>query len=530
MVNPFDGQEVWFLTGSQHLYGEETLQQVAEQSQRVASALDTADEVPVRVVWKPVLTDAAAIRRAMGEANEDARCLGVITWMHTFSPAKMWLTGLDALRKPLLHLHTQADAALPWATIDMDFMNLNQAAHGDREYGFVLTRLRVPRTTVAGHADNPRVRARIGSWARAAAGAAAARDLRVARFGDNMRNVAVTEGDKVEAEIRFGMSVNTWGVNDLVAAVDAVGDKAVDALVEEYGDLYEMDAAVAPRRGEARGRALPGPHRGGAARIPGRRRLRRLHHQLRGPRRPAPAARPGRTTADGRRLRIRRRGRLEDRGAAAGAQGRRRRAGRGHVLHGGLHLRPGVGHPEDPGGAHARGVSDHHRRTAAGGGSPPVDRRTRGPGPPGVHRRTRRRRGDRLVRPGRPLPVGGERDRRRRTRRAASEPARRPRGLAAAPELRGRHRGLADRGRPAPHGAHHRPGRRGARPTSPRSSAPSSCSSTPRPPAAACSRSCGGAPPTTGWPSGYDRLRPVPRCGTRCSGATSRSPMPAWPP
>ena len=246
MVNPFDGQEVWFLTGSQHLYGEETLQQVAEQSQRVASALDTADEVPVRVVWKPVLTDAAAIRRAMGEANEDARCLGVITWMHTFSPAKMWLTGLDALRKPLLHLHTQADAALPWATIDMDFMNLNQAAHGDREYGFVLTRLRVPRTTVAGHTDNPRVRARIGSWARAAAGAAAARDLRVARFGDNMRNVAVTEGDKVEAEIRFGMSVNTWGVNDLVAAVDAVADKAVDALVEEYGEIYELDTAVAP--------------------------------------------------------------------------------------------------------------------------------------------------------------------------------------------------------------------------------------------------------------------------------------------
>jgi L-arabinose isomerase len=246
VVNPFDGQEVWFLTGSQHLYGEETLQQVAEQSQRVATALDTADEVPVRVVWKPVLTDAGGIRRAMGEANEDARCLGVITWMHTFSPAKMWLTGLDALRKPLLHLHTQADAALPWATIDMDFMNLNQAAHGDREYAFVLTRLRVPRTTVAGHADNPRVRSRVGSWVRAAAGAAAARDLRVARFGDNMRNVAVTEGDKVEAEIRFGMSVNTWGVNDLVAAVDAVEDKAVDALVEEYGDLYGMDADVAP--------------------------------------------------------------------------------------------------------------------------------------------------------------------------------------------------------------------------------------------------------------------------------------------
>jgi L-arabinose isomerase len=243
---PFEGREVWFLTGSQNLYGEETLQQVASQSQRVAAALEDAAEVPVRVVWKPVLKDAGAIRTAMGEANEDPACLGVITWMHTFSPAKMWITGLDALRKPLLHLHTQADAALPWATIDMDFMNLNQAAHGDREYGFMLTRLRVPRTTVSGHVSNPAVRARIGSWARAAAGAAAARGLKLARFGDNMRNVAVTEGDKVEAEIRFGMSVNTWGVNDLVAVVEAVPDKGVDALIEEYGDLYEMAPDVAP--------------------------------------------------------------------------------------------------------------------------------------------------------------------------------------------------------------------------------------------------------------------------------------------
>ena len=197
VADPFEGHEIWFLTGSQGLYGEETLQQVAEQSQRIAAALDEAAEVPVRVVWKPVLTDAAAIRRAMGEANEDPACIGVVTWMHTFSPAKMWISGLDALRKPLLHLHTQADAALPWATIDMDFMNLNQAAHGDREYGFVLTRLRMPRTTVAGHVSNPRVRSRVCSWARAATAAAAARSLRLARFGDNMRNVAVTEGDKV---------------------------------------------------------------------------------------------------------------------------------------------------------------------------------------------------------------------------------------------------------------------------------------------------------------------------------------------
>ncbi|MGY1984670.1 L-arabinose isomerase [Blastococcus sp. SYSU DS0669] len=246
MTAPFDDREVWFLTGSQGLYGDETLQQVAEQSRRVAAALDEAAEVPVRVVWKPVLTDADAIRRIMGEANEDPACLGVITWMHTFSPAKMWIAGVDALRKPLLHLHTQADAALPWATIDMDFMNLNQAAHGDREHGFVLTRLRQPRATVAGHVGSPAVRARVGSWARAAVGAAAARELKLARFGDNMRDVAVTEGDKVEAQLRFGMSVNTWGVNDLVAVVDAVADEDVDSLVQEYGDLYEMAADVRP--------------------------------------------------------------------------------------------------------------------------------------------------------------------------------------------------------------------------------------------------------------------------------------------
>ena len=242
----FEGQEIWFLTGSQGLYGEETLQQVADQSRRVAEALDGSAEVPVRVVWKPVLTDSGAIRRTMGEANESAACLGVITWMHTFSPAKMWISGLDALRKPLLHLHTQADAALPWATIDMDFMNLNQAAHGDREYGFILTRLRTPRTTVAGHVSNPAVRTRIGSWARAAAGAAAARSLKLARFGDNMRDVAVTESDKVEAELRFGVSVNTWGVNDLVAVVEAVPDKDVDALIDEYGDLYDWEADLRP--------------------------------------------------------------------------------------------------------------------------------------------------------------------------------------------------------------------------------------------------------------------------------------------
>ncbi len=166
--------------------------------------------------------------------------LGVVTWMHTFSPAKMWIGGLDQLRKPLLHLHTQANVELPWDTIDFDFMNLNQAAHGDREYAYVATRLGVARTTVVGHVSNPAVTARVGSWVRGAAGWAATHELRLARFGDNMRNVAVTEGDKTEAELRFGVSVNTWGVNDLVRAVDEVSEADVDALVAEYEDLYDV--------------------------------------------------------------------------------------------------------------------------------------------------------------------------------------------------------------------------------------------------------------------------------------------------
>ncbi len=242
----FDGQEIWFLTGSQGLYGEETLAQVAEQSQAVARGIDESDLVPVRVVWKPVLTDSEGIKDRLVEANSDKACIGVVAWMHTFSPAKMWIRGLDALAKPLLHLHTQANVSLPWSTIDMDFMNLNQAAHGDREFGYVQTRLGVARTTVSGHVSDPRTQERIGTWARAAAGVADMRSLKLARFGDNMRNVAVTEGDKVEAELHFGTSVNTYGVNDLVAVVDAVQDPEIDALVAEYGDLYDVAPELRP--------------------------------------------------------------------------------------------------------------------------------------------------------------------------------------------------------------------------------------------------------------------------------------------
>ncbi len=242
----FDGQEIWFLTGSQGLYGDQTLAQVAEQSQVVARGVDDADAVPVRVRWIPVLTDSAGIKERLVQANSDPGCIGVIAWMHTFSPAKMWIRGLDALRKPLLHLHTQANVSLPWAGIDMDFMNLNQAAHGDREFGYVQTRLGVARTTVSGHVSDPRTQRRIGTWARTAAGIADMRSLRLARFGDNMRDVAVTEGDKVEAELHFGTSVNTYGVNDLVAVVDAVPDTEIDALVTEYGDRYDVAPELRP--------------------------------------------------------------------------------------------------------------------------------------------------------------------------------------------------------------------------------------------------------------------------------------------
>ena len=240
MSKPYADREVWFLTGSQNLYGEETLRQVAAQSQEVVRLLDASPDVPAPIVWKPVLKDPESIRRAMIDASSDDRVIGVITWMHTFSPSKMWINGLEQLRKPLLHLHTQANVELPWSTIDFDFMNLNQAAHGDREHGYIQSRMGVPRTTVAGHVSNPAVAARVGTWVRAAAGVAATRDMKVVRFGDNMRYVAVTEGDKTEAEIRFGVSVNTWGVNELADAVAAVEPSAVDALVAEYEDLYDV--------------------------------------------------------------------------------------------------------------------------------------------------------------------------------------------------------------------------------------------------------------------------------------------------
>ncbi len=239
-------REIWFVTGSQDLYGEETLRQVARQSRVIAEALGAAPGITVRIVWQPVVADADAIRRLCLAATADDSCIGVIAWMHTFSPAKMWISGLGVLAKPLLHLHTQANVALPWADIDMDFMNLNQAAHGDREFGYLLSRLGARRKTVAGHVSDPRVTSAVGTWARAAAGWAATRSLKLARFGDNMRFVAVTEGDKTEAEVVFGVQVNTWGVSELAAAVDRSAAADIDALVAEYADRYDVAPELLP--------------------------------------------------------------------------------------------------------------------------------------------------------------------------------------------------------------------------------------------------------------------------------------------
>ncbi len=232
--------EAWLVTGSQHLYGDATLRLVAEHAREIAASLDSLPDVPVRIVAKPVVPTAEEIAGVLREADAAPDCVGVIAWMHTFSPAKMWIAGLTDLRAPLVHLHTQFNRDLPWAEIDMDFMNLNQSAHGDREFAFMATRLRRGRKTIVGHWQDPDVANRLGAWTRAAAGWHEAHRLRIARFGDNMREVAVTEGDKVEAQARFGFAVNGYGVNELVAAVNAATDSDVDGLVSDYADAYDV--------------------------------------------------------------------------------------------------------------------------------------------------------------------------------------------------------------------------------------------------------------------------------------------------
>jgi L-arabinose isomerase len=258
-MKEFGSLEVWFVAGSQPLYGEEVLRQVAEHSGQIARALDAAAGIPVNVVFKPVLVDPDGIQRLCLEANAAPNCIGLITWMHTFSPAKMWIAGLSVLHKPWVHLHTQFNRDIPWSSIDMDFMNLNQSAHGDREFGFIGTRMRLVRKVVVGHWQDEEVQARLAAWMRAAAAWQDWQGARFARFGDNMREVAVTEGDKVAAQIQFGYSVNGYPLGDLARCVQAVPEDAIERLLAQYDEQYTLAEALRP--GGAQRGALREPAR-----------------------------------------------------------------------------------------------------------------------------------------------------------------------------------------------------------------------------------------------------------------------------
>ena len=246
MTFDFSNLELWFITGSQHLYGEKAIAQVARHTNEMVSGLNAAGKLPVKIVAKPVLTTPEAIYKLILEANSAANCIGLVAWMHTFSPAKMWIAGLQILAKPFVHLHTQFHADLPWSSIDMDFMNLNQSAHGDREFGFMASRMRLQRKIIVGFWKEEEVVAELAVWSRSAAAWHDAQSLKVARFGDNMRNVAVTEGDKVEAQLRLRYSVQAYGVGDLAARVDEVSDRDAQRLAEEYDDTYTVAEVLGP--------------------------------------------------------------------------------------------------------------------------------------------------------------------------------------------------------------------------------------------------------------------------------------------
>ena len=327
--------ELWFVTGSQHLYGPGPLQQVAENAARIASSLDDESAIPVQVVIKPVMVNADGILKLCHEANAAKNCIGLVLWMHTFSPAKMWIAGLTTLRKPFLHLHTQFNRDLPYSTIDMDFMNLNQAAHGDREFGFITARLRLARKVVAGFWKDPETVREIGIWVRAALGWHESQNLKVARFGDNMRNVAVTEGDKVEAQKVFGYTVSGYGIGDLTDRMAQFSDAEVAELVNEYREQY----TIAKEHERAESLAV-------AARIElglksfledgGFGAFTDTFEDLHGMGQ-LPGIATQRMMAC--RLRFWRRGRLEDCNAGAHHEGDGRRPARRHVFYGGLHVR-----------------------------------------------------------------------------------------------------------------------------------------------------------------------------------------------
>jgi L-arabinose isomerase len=238
--------EIWFVTGSQHLYGEEALRQVAANSQAIVNELNATGRLPLPLVYKPILTRPEEIRALCLEANNAANCAGLVLWMHTFSPSKMWVGGLSVVKKPLLHFHTQFNQRLPWSEIDMDFMNLNQAAHGDREHGFIHARLRTNRKVVVGHWSDAEAQDRLAAWMRVTRAWADWQGGKFVRFGDNMRYVAVTDGDKVAAEAKFGFSVNTHGIGDLAEVIKAMSDKDAVSLAAEYIDLYDVSAELRP--------------------------------------------------------------------------------------------------------------------------------------------------------------------------------------------------------------------------------------------------------------------------------------------
>lgn len=238
--------QVWFVTGSQHLYGPETLEKVSEHARAVSRGLNASAYIPIEIVFKPVLTRPEAIYQLCQEANSAEECIGLIAWMHTFSPARMWIRGLRLLSKPMLHLHTQFNRDIPWPSIDMDFMNLNQSAHGGREFGFIQSRMSIRRKVIAGYWEEEEVQSRIGAWTRVAAAWSDMQGMKIARFGDNMREVAVTEGNKVSAQIRFGFSVNGYGMGDLAEQVRAVKDQEIDRLIAIYEEDYQVADELRP--------------------------------------------------------------------------------------------------------------------------------------------------------------------------------------------------------------------------------------------------------------------------------------------
>ncbi len=237
-------KEIWFVTGSQHLYGPEVLKQVEQHSTTVVGGLNDGSDLPVPLKMKGVVKTADEILQVCLSANADTACIGVVVWMHTFSPAKMWIRGLSSLNKPLCHLHTQFNAEIPWESIDMDFMNLNQSAHGDREFGFIMSRMRRKRKIIVGHWKTPSVQRQLNNWTRVALGWHELQTLKVARIGDNMREVAVTEGDKVQAQIRFGFSVNGYDTTDVLKHMNAISDQALQALLDEYENQYQLTASL----------------------------------------------------------------------------------------------------------------------------------------------------------------------------------------------------------------------------------------------------------------------------------------------